>query len=145
MQKIEKIYELFAEEAFANSFECHIDDDIHVEGCAPIYLQKWDTLCPLFTIQQKGNSDSIEEKLFTIRFKETPNIAPSEPPSFNYLFWIEPSENKGLFAFKYVECGTVTPLSQLDIAYDDSTKISFHTANSEQLKKNLSNNPQIRN
>lgn len=140
MQKIEKIYELFAEEAFANSFECHIDDDIHVEGCAPIYLQKWDTLCPLFTIQQKGNSDSIEEKLFTIRFKETPNIAPSEPPSFNYLFWIEPSENKGLFAFKYVECGTVTPLSQLDIAYDDSTKISFHTANSEQLKKNLSNN-----
>ena len=39
MQKIEKIYELFAEEAFANSFECHIDDDIHVEGCAPIYLQ----------------------------------------------------------------------------------------------------------
>ena len=48
MQKIEKIYELFAEEAFGNSFECRIDDDIHVEGCAPIYLQKWDTLCPLF-------------------------------------------------------------------------------------------------
>lgn len=43
MQKIEKIYELFAEEAFGNSFECRIDDDIHVEGCAPIYLQKWDT------------------------------------------------------------------------------------------------------
>lgn len=39
MQKIEKIYELFAEEAFGNSFECRIDDDIHVEGCAPIYLQ----------------------------------------------------------------------------------------------------------
>lgn len=140
MQKIKKIYELFAEEAFANSFECQIDDDIHVEGCAPIYLQKWDTLCPLFTIQQKGNSDIIEEKLFTIRFKEIPNIVPSEPPSFNYLFWIEPTENKGLFTFKYIECGTVTPLSQLDIAYDDSTKISFHTADSEQLKKNLSNN-----
>ena len=43
MQKIEKIYELFAEEAFGNSFECRIDDDIHVEGCAPIFLQKWDT------------------------------------------------------------------------------------------------------
>ena len=140
MQKIEKIYELFAEEAFGNSFECRIDDDIHVEGCAPIYLQKWDTLCPLFTIQQKGNNDNMEDKPITIRFKETPNIVPSEPPSFNYLFWIEPLEGKGLFTFKYIECGTVTPLPQLDIAYDDSTKISFRTADSEQLKKNLSNN-----
>ena len=83
MQKIEKIYELFAEEAFGNSFECRIDDDIHVEGCAPIYLQKWDTLCPLFTIQQKGNNDNMEDKPIIIRFKETPNIVPSEPPSFN--------------------------------------------------------------
>ena len=140
MQKIEKIYELFAEEAFGNSFECRIDDDIHVEGCAPIYLQKWDTLCPLFTIQQKGNNDNMEDKPIIIRFKETPNIVPSEPPSFNYLFWIEPLEGKGLFTFKYIECGTVTPLPQLDIAYDDSTKISFRTADSEQLKKNLSNN-----
>ena len=56
MQKIEKIYELFAEEAFGNSFECRIDDDIHVEGCAPIYLQKWDTLCPLFTINKRGTT-----------------------------------------------------------------------------------------
>ena len=140
MQKIEKIYELFSEEAYGNSFECRINEDIQIDGTAPIYLQKWDTLCPLFTIQQKRADNSVEEKLITIRFNETPNIVPSEPPSFNYLFWIEPLGNKGLFTFKFIECGTVTPLPHLDIAYDDSTKISFHTADSEQLKKNLSNN-----
>jgi superfamily I DNA and/or RNA helicase len=140
MQKIEKIYELFSEEAYGNSFECRINEDIQIDGTAPIYLQKWDTLCPLFTIQQKRADNSVEEKPITIRFNETPNIVPSEPPSFNYLFWIEPLENKGLFTFKFIECGTVTPLPHLDIAYDDSTKISFHTADSEQLKKNLSNN-----
>lgn len=140
MQKIEKIYGLFAEEAFGNSFECRIAEDIHVDGSTPIYLQKWDLVCPLFTIQQKLDNDRIEDKPITIRFRQTPNIAPSEPPSFNYLFWIEPSEGKGLFTFKYIECGTVTPLPQLDIAYDDSTKISFRTADSEQLKRNLSNN-----
>ena len=139
MQKIEKIYELFSEEAYGNSFECRINEDIKIDGTAPIYLQKWDTLCPLFTIQQKRADNSVEDKLITIRFNETPNIVPSEPPSFNYLFWIEPLD-KGLFTFKFIECGTVTPLPQLDIAYDDSTKISFHTADSEQLKKNLSNN-----
>ena len=140
MQKIEKIYELFSEDAYGNSFECRINEDIQIDGATPIYLQKWDTLCPLFTIQQKKGDNSVEEKLITIRFNETPNIAPCEPPSFNYLFWVEPSESKGLFTFKFIECGTVTPLPLLDIAYDDSTKISLHTANSEQLKKNLSNN-----
>jgi superfamily I DNA and/or RNA helicase len=140
MQKIEKIYDLFAEEAYGNSLECRIDEDIHIDGRTPIYLQKWDELCPLFSIQQKGKDKSVEDKLFTIRFKESPNIVPSEPPSFNYLFWIEALEEKGQFTFKYIECGTVTPLPQLDIAYDDSTKIAFRTADSEQLKKNLSNN-----
>lgn len=140
MQKIEKIYEMFSEEAYGNSFECRIDEDIQVDGSTPIYLQRWDSLCPLFTVQQKRSDNSIEEKPINIRFNVAPNIAPSEPPSFNYLFWIEPLENKGVYAFKYIECGTVTPLPLLDIAYDDSTKISFHTADSEQLKKILSNN-----
>lgn len=140
MQKIEKIYEMFSEEAYGNSFECRIDEDIQVDGSAPVYLQRWDILCPLFTVQQKRSDNSIEEKPINIRFNVAPNIAPSEPPSFNYLFWIEPLENKGVYAFKYIECGTVTPLPLLDIAYDDSTKISFHTADSEQLKKILSNN-----
>ena len=31
MQKIEKIYDLFAEEAYGNSLECRIDEDIHIE------------------------------------------------------------------------------------------------------------------
>lgn len=140
MQKIEKIYEMFSEEAYGNSFECRIDEDIQVDGSTPVYLQRWDILCPLFTVQQKRSDNSIEEKPINIRFNVAPNIAPSEPPSFNYLFWIEPLENKGVYAFKYIECGTVTPLPLLDIAYDDSTKISFHTADSEQLKKILSNN-----
>lgn len=111
MQKIEKIYEMFSEEAYGNSFECRIDEDIQVDGSAPVYLQRWDILCPLFTIQQKRSDNSIEEKPINIRFNVAPNIAPSEPPSFNYLFWIEPLENKGVYAFKYIECGTVTPPS----------------------------------
>ena len=76
MQKIEKIYDLFAEEAYGNSLECRIDEDIHIDGRTPIYLQKWDELCPLFSIQQKGKDKSVEDKLFTIRFKESPNIVP---------------------------------------------------------------------
>ena len=140
MQQIKKIYELFAEEAYGNSLECRIDEDIHVDGSTPIYLQKWDTLCPLFSIQQIVEDNKVEDKLFTIRFKESPNIVPSEPPSFNYLYWIEPLEEKGLFTFKYVECGTVTPLPDLDLAFDDSTKIAFHIPEPEQLKKVLLNN-----
>lgn len=140
MQKIQKIYDLFAEEAYGNSLECHIDEDINIEGSTPIYLQYWDTLCPLFSVQQKDNDKGVKDQLFTLRFKDIPNIEPSDPPSFNYLFWIEPSEEKGTFIFKYIACGTVTPLPQLDIAYDDSTKIAFRTPDSEQLKRNLSNN-----
>lgn len=140
MQKIQKIYELFAEEAFGNTLECSIDEDILIESSTPIYLQKWDTLCPLFSILQKRNNEEVKEQLFTIKFKKTPNIEPSDPPSFNYLFWIEPSVENGIYLFKYIECGTVTPLPQLDIAYDDSTKIAFNNANSELLQKNLSNN-----
>lgn len=140
MQKIDKIYNLFAEEAYNNSFECSINEDIHLEGATPIYLQKWDTVRPLFSLQQKKNDGAVEEKLFTLTFKEVPEITPADPPSFNYLFWLEPTEDKGIITFKYVECGTVTPLPQLDIAFDDSTKITLKTPDSEKLKKNLTNN-----
>jgi superfamily I DNA and/or RNA helicase len=89
---------------------------------------------------QKADNNSVTEKALTIRFEKGPNIDPSEPPSFNYLFWIEPSEDKGRFTFNYIECEIVIPLSQLDVAYDDSTMIAFHTADPEQLTKRLSNN-----
>lgn len=140
MQKIDKIYELFTEDAYNNSFECILNEDIHLVGATPIYLQKWDTVYPLFSLQQEVENGSVEERLFTLTFKEAPSITPVEPPSFNYLFWLEPTEEDEVVTFKYIECGTVTPLPQLDIAFDDSTKITLRTPDSERLKKNLANN-----
>lgn len=138
MQKINKIYELFAEEAYNNAVECRIDIPVHIDKSMPIYLQKWDTLHPLFSCFQNDENGNQNETLVTISFKEPLNLEPVAPPSFNFLFWIERPEGEDMYVFKYIECGSVTPLPSLDLAFDDSTKIALNIANSEQLSKRLS-------
>lgn len=140
MQKIQKIYELFAEEAFRNACECRIEGGRTISNVTSIYLQRWNSQHPLFTYITRNDDGTAKEELITLHFKEPIEISPSEPPSFNYLYWLEPIEgdNKNV-TFKYVECGTVTPLSHLDIAFDDSTKINLKKANPDELKKDLKN------
>ncbi len=137
MQQIQKIYELFAEEAFNNTQECKINGNIHIEEPTPIYLEQWNSSHALFSYMKKGDKDIYENELITVRFNSDVRISPIKPPSFNYLFWIEPKDDK--YYFKYVECGSVTPLEQLDIAFDDSTKIAFNVADSQKLTDSLMN------
>lgn len=140
MQDIKKIYDICAEEAFNNAVECRVVCNVKIEEVTPIYLQKWDPLHPLFSFvyKEKDSSENKEESL-TLYLEKAVEICPIEPPSFNYLYWVEPQDN-GSYIFKYVQCGTVTPLTQLDIAFDDSTKIALNIADPTALKKVLTNN-----
>ena len=135
MQRIQTIYDLFAEEAYNNYIKCKIRQELTIDIPMPIYLQKWDSIRPIFSyLSSKG-----EIETFTIEFQEPVIIEPCEPPSFNYLFWIEPTEEKGYYLFKYVECGNVTPLDQLDIALDDTSKLNLDEPDMERLTKRLDN------
>lgn len=143
MQKITKIYDLFAEEAFNNMFEC----DVIGEGldriieATPIYLQRWDSHRPLFSFIQVDEQGNQKENQITLSFNQdiTIPIEPIEPPKFKHLFWLEPKDGTNRFTFKYVECGQVNPLPDLDIAINNSTLISLGEANIDKLIKNLSN------
>lgn len=137
MQKINKIYELFAEEAYNNAIDCRIDTPVYIDKSMPIYLQKWDSLHPLFSCLQEDENGNQKEELVTITFKEPMALEPIEPPSFNFLFWLEKTESEDNYTFKYIECGSVTPLPHLDLAFDDSTKIALNLANSDQLSKRI--------
>ena len=90
MQKITKIYDLFAEEAFNNMFEC----DVFGEGldriieATPIYLQRWDSHRPLFSFIQVDEQGNQKENQITLSFNQdiTIPIEPIEPPKFKHLF-----------------------------------------------------------
>jgi len=139
MQNIKKIYDICAEEAFNNAVECSVECNVKIEETTPIYLQKWDSSEPLFSfIYHDEDSSEIKEESLKLKFEKSLDIRPIEPPSFNYLYWLEPSENR--YVFKYVQCGTVTPLSNLDIAFDDSTKIALNIADPGTLKQVLTSN-----
>lgn len=139
MQDIKKIYEICSEEAFNNAVECRVACNVKIEVTTPVYLQKWDSLHPLFSFVYKdtGTSETKEESV-TVYLDKAVDICPIDPPSFNYLYWLEPQDN-GRYVFTYVQCGTVTPLTQLDIAFDDSTKIALNMADPTALKKRLTN------
>lgn len=139
---VNKIYELFAEEAFRNAIECTVSGNLQINGPTPIYLQRWDIKAPLFsyTHVDNVNKSDVHEELITLNLCESIELRPIDPPSFNYLFWIEPKGNGKDYFFKYLECGSVTPLPHLDIAFDDTTKIAFGIADSDTLKRNCMNN-----
>ena len=88
---------------------------------------------------EKESGEKKEEQIRLI-FSDIIEISPVSPPSFNYLYWLEPTDKEKEYSFKFIECGTVTPLPHLDIAFDDNTKIVLNTPNSEILSKNLANN-----
>lgn len=143
MQKITKIYDLFAEEAFNNMFECEVIGDAKdkIIEATPIYLQQWDKHRPLFSFIKIDEQGIQKEHQITLSFDHDViiPIEPVEPPKFNHLFWLEPKEDTNRFTFKFVECGLVTPLQELDIAINDSTLISLAEGNTEKLINKLSN------
>lgn len=140
---IQKVYELFAEEAFRNAVECKVSGNLQINGPTPIYLQRWDNKSPLFSYAIISDLDKsvVREELITLHMSDSIELRPIDPPSFNYLFWIEPNKgNEQIYIFKYVECGSVTPLPHLDIAFDDTTKIALKIADSDTLTRNCMNN-----
>ncbi len=142
MPKITKIFDLFAEEAFNNMFECKVIGEAanRINEPTPIYLQRWDKVRPLFSFTYKDENENIKEEAITLSFETEIDIEPVSPPSFNYLYWLEPKGDESkAFIFKFVQCGEVTPLPLLDIAFDDSTKINLNTPSTEKLSARLSN------
>ena len=142
MPKITKIFDLFAEEALANMRDCHVQGNgiETISEATPIYLQRWDKSRPLFSFTYKDENDVIREEAITLLFESELDIEPITPPSFNYLFWLEPKQDDTkVFTFKYVQCGETTPFPHLDIAFDDSTKISLNTPDTERLASRLEN------
>ena len=142
MPKITKIYDMFAEEALANMRDCHVQGNgiETISESTPIYLQRWDRSRPLFSFTYKDENDVIREEAITLLFESELDIEPITPPSFNYLFWLEPKQDDTkVFTFKYIQCGETTPFPHLDIAFDDSTKISLNTPDTERLASRLEN------
>lgn len=138
MQSISKLYDIFAEEGYQNEVVCKADGGDEISSPTPIYLQKWDSVRPLFTYMVKGETTPKEE-LLTLFFDSPVELENPEPPTFKYLFWLERNESNGTFIFKYIECGSVKPLPQMDIAFDDSTKLALQTADSEKLSQRIAN------
>lgn len=140
MPKINKIYEMFAEDAYNNMYQCKVEGQgiEYIKESTPIYLQKWDNHHPLFTYLREDNGIRKEE-LITLTFGSDVEIQinPIEPPSFMHLFWIEPKEGEE-FIFKFIECGEVNPLPHLDIAIDNNALINLGEANIEKLINRLS-------
>ena len=140
MPKITKIYDLFAEEALKNMYECRAQGNgiDTIKEATPIYLQKWDNTRPLFSFAFKDENNIQREEAVTLFFDTPLDIEPATPPTFNYLFWLEPKQTEEkVFIFKLIQCGETIPFPHLDIAFDDSTKISLNTPDSERLANRL--------
>ena len=139
MQHIDKILKLYSEEIYRNSIECYIEKKLNIHDWMPILLQDWDQINPLFSILI-NNHEQKENVQISVRFKEKPDISPNTPPSFNYLFFIKKKEQEKHYEFSFIECSTVTPLENLDIAYDDSTKINLNKTDDLRFEQELSDN-----
>ncbi len=140
MPNISKLYDIFAEEGYQNAIACKVYGLEKITSPTPIYLQKWDSHRPLFTYLAKG--DTLDrESIITVSFDRPVELEQVAPPAFKYLFWLERNEeDNSSYIFKYVKCGSVKPLPQLDIAFDDSTIINLKVKNPESFIRNIEAN-----
>lgn len=151
MADIKNIYELYKEFGYQDQVICTVDTLLDITDATPVYLEKWDSFSPLFSIMavKKENADIANEKSKKEDFLEevlihlTPekpiDIEPIEAPNFNFLFWVEPFNGiSNKVYLKFIECNPVSPMDSLDLAWDDDFILSTRkTSRGEKLSKEL--------